>query len=432
MGNIRPSLQNLAASPRRGYPDLVFRFWISILCVTASLSAAEFPQAELSNGEIRLKIYLPDAKAGFYRATRFDWSGMIHSLVYKGHEYYGPWFQRVDPGVRDFTYDGADILASPCTAAVGPAEEFVTDTNQPLGYEEAKPGGTFVKIGVGALRKPDDSAYNRFHLYEIADPGNWSVRTAADSIEFTQELSDPSSGYGYLYRKTIKLANGNAAMQIEHSLRNTGRKPIETNVYNHNFLRIDGEAPGPNYTITTPFPIKSNRPPDPELAEIRGNQIVYLKTLANQDRVTTAMQGFGDRASDYDVRIDDKKAGAGLRIVGDRPLRSEALWSIRAVLAVEPFIHVAAAPGQEFTWAMTYSYYALTSQRAELPDGPGKDAFEKSCTTCHDAAQAINMRRTKAEWDRVIDDMVTRGANGSDEELDRIAAYLTKFFGKAN
>jgi cytochrome c5 len=67
-----------------------------------------------------------------------------------------------------------------------------------------------------------------------------------------------------------------------------------------------------------------------------------------------------------------------------------------------------------------------------LPDGPGKAAFEKNCTTCHEAAQAINMRRTKAEWERVIDDMVTRGANGSDQELDAITAYLTKFFGKGN
>jgi hypothetical protein len=83
---------------------------------------------------------------------------------------------------------------------------------------------------------------------------------------------------------------------------------------------------------------------------------VYLKSLVNQDRVSTAIQGFGDRANDYDVRINDKRAGVGLRITSDRPLQSEALWSIRAVLAVEPFIHISVAPGQEFTWEMTYAY----------------------------------------------------------------------------
>jgi hypothetical protein len=411
----------------------MLKFWAPILSAAACLSAADFPQTELSNGEIQLKIYLPDPKAGFYRASRFDWAGMIYSLVYKGHEFYGPWFQRIDPNVRDFSFDGADIVASPCTAAVGPAEEFVTETNQPLGYEDAKPGGTFVKIGVGALRRPDESPYNRFRLYEVADPGKWSVRTTADAVEFTQELSDPSAGYAYVYRKTIRLAKGSAGMQIEHSLRNTGRKPIDTNVYDHNFLRIDGESTGPSYTITTPFQIQSNRPPNRDFAGIRGNRIVYLKMLANQDRVATPMGGFSDRAGDYDVRVENNKAGVGLRITGDRPLQNESLWSIRAVLAVEPFIHVSAAPDKEFTWSMTYSYYALAGQQpSALPEGPGKAAFVKNCLTCHDAARALNMRRTVVQWERVVDDMVARGANGTDQELEAIIAYLTKFYGKEN
>lgn len=337
----------------------MFKFCLPVLCVSGILSAASFPETELSNREVRLKIYLPDAGAGFYRATRFDWSGMIGSLVYKGHEFYGPWFQRVDPAVRDFTYSGKDIVASPCTAGVGPAEEFVTASDQPLGFREAKPGGTFVKIGVGVLKKPDDSPYDHFRLYELADPGKWSIRTMADGVEFTQELKEPASGYAYLYRKSVKLAKDKAEFRIEHSLRNTGRMAIDTNVYDHNFLRIDGEAPGPDYVIKTPFPIKSDQPPTKGLAEIRGNQIVYLKSLANEDRVLMPIQGFSGRASDYDIRVENKRAGVGVKITADRPLQSEWLWAIRAVLAVEPYIHIAIAPGQEFSWAMTYDYHPL-------------------------------------------------------------------------
>ena len=54
-----------------------------LLCLAISLtpgSAAEFPQAEISNGQITAKIYLPDAKNGYYRSTRFDWSGAVYSL----------------------------------------------------------------------------------------------------------------------------------------------------------------------------------------------------------------------------------------------------------------------------------------------------------------------------------------------------------------
>jgi hypothetical protein len=411
----------------------MYRVCLPVLCLAASLSAAEYPQSDLSNGNLRLKVYLPDANAGFYRATRFDWAGMIGSLVYKGHEFYGPWFQRVDPAARDFSYEGAEIVASPCTAAVGPAEEFITDANLPLGYQEAKPGGTFVKIGVGALKKPDDSAYNRFRLYEIADPGKWTVRTAPDSIEFIQELSDAGSGYGYIYRKTLTLIQDKPVMRIEHSLRNAGQQPIDTNVYNHNFLRIDGAAPGPEYAIAVPFQIQSNRPPNADLAAVRGNRIVYLKTLANQDRVTTPIQGFADRPADYDIRVENRKAAVGVRITGDRPLQSESLWSIRAVLSVEPFIRISVAPGKEFTWSMNYEYYAVPVQAAGgLPEGAGKAAFEARCTTCHDAAQAIDTRRSATEWERVVEDMVARGANGTYEELEAIAAYLTRFFGKGS
>jgi hypothetical protein len=399
-----------------------------IVCFPALLAVAEdYPSAEISSSDLQVKLYLPDSKQGFYRATRFDWSGLISSLVYRGHEYYGQWFRRVDPKVRDFAYEGSDIVASPCTAALGPAEEFVSDGNQPLGYRDAKAGGTFVKIGVGALRKPDDSNYNRFALYELVDPGKWAVKKTANSIEFTQSLDDPRSGYGYVYRKTISLSKNE--MTIAHSLKNTGTKPIETSVYNHNFLRIDGAAPGPDYTITVPFAIQSNRPPNADLAEIRGNQILYKKILDNQDRVATPIQGFGSDAKDFDVRIENRNSGAGLRMTGDQPLQSESLWSIRAVLAVEPFVNVHAAPGEEFSWILKYAYLVQQTSSG-LPDGPGKQQLLKTCTSCHDEGPVIGVRRTKADWERIIDDMVGRGANGTDEDLDSIAAYLEKNFGK--
>ena len=59
-----------------------------------------------------------------------------------------------------------------------------------MGYDEAKPGGTFLKIGVGILRKPDDAPYSAYRLYEIVDGGKWSVKKSKDAVEFTQELHD--------------------------------------------------------------------------------------------------------------------------------------------------------------------------------------------------------------------------------------------------
>ena len=318
------------------------------------LCAAEPPHAEITNGQIHAKIYLPDAKNGYYRATRFDWSGVVYSLRYNGHDYYGPWFQKTDPSVHDFVYRDPDIVASPCTAITGPVDEFA-----PIGWDEAKPGGSFIKIGVGALRKPDEGKYDNYRLFEIIDSGKRTIKNDRQSIVFTQELADAPSGYAYIYRKTLRLTDGKPDMVMEHSLKNTGSRAIRTRVYNHNFLVLDGQPPGPGTVITVPFQIQTHRPPAKELAEIRGNQVVYLKTLQNRDIVTTPLEGFSPSPKDNDIRIENSRLGVGMRITGDRPLSSESLWSIRAVLAMEPFVTVAIEPGNEFTWTSTYTYYTL-------------------------------------------------------------------------
>jgi hypothetical protein len=129
---------------------------IAFALLMTRLAFGQFPQAEISNSQIRAKLYLPDPQAGYYRATRFDWSGVISSLEWNGHTYFGQWFNRYDPNLHD--------------SITGPVEEFLTNASG-LGYDEAKPGDSFVKIGVGALRRPDDAPFRQFNTYEITNPG---------------------------------------------------------------------------------------------------------------------------------------------------------------------------------------------------------------------------------------------------------------------
>lgn len=322
------------------------------------MNAADPPSAIITNGQIRAKLYLPDGVHGFYRGTRFDWSGVINSLQFAGHDYYGPWFTKTDPNVHDFIYQADEIIAGPCSAITGPVDEF-----GPVGWDDATPGRTFIKIGIGALRKPDDHPYDNYRLYEIADPGKWKIEKKGNSVEFVQTVADSSSGFGYVYRKDVKLIDGKPEMVLQHTLRNTGNRAIETTVYNHNFLVLDRQSLGAGVTLTVPFQIQSPRPPDKSLAEIRGNQIVYLKTLKGRDTVATSLQGFGDRVEDNQIRIENSALGAGMTIRADRPLVRESLWSIRSVIAVEPFIALSIEPGKEFTWTSTYEYFTLPAAR---------------------------------------------------------------------
>jgi hypothetical protein len=321
-----------------------------IFCIPLLISAADAPEARISNRLIDAKLYLPDPQQGYYRGTRFDWSGVISSLRYKGHEYFGQWFERYDPKIHD--------------AIMGPVEEFLTH-DAGLGYAEAKPGGSFIRIGVGVVQKPDEPAYERFKTYEIADPGRRKLRKGKDWIEFTHELSS-DGGYAYVYRKTIRLAKDKPVMTIEHALRNTGHKAIETAVYDHNFFVIDGQPTGPESVVRLPFEARATRDLK-GLAEVRASQVMYLKELEKGQSTFTELEGFGTTARDYDIRLENKKAGAGVRITGDRPIAKLVYWSIRTTFCPEPYINLSIEPGGESVWKISYEFYTLPEQSLEAP-----------------------------------------------------------------
>ena len=341
------------------------KFWVSaaLPAVAVLLSvfigpelsfAADYPHAEITNGKITAKLYLPDARDGYYRSTRFDWSGAIYSLEYEGHSFLGPWYDSIDPKVINFAFQGSQIVNGSCGALEGPAYEFQT----PLDWNSAKPGGEFIKIGVGVLRKTD-GAYNRFFPYEILDTGKWTVKTHRDRIEFQQVLSDPALGYAYVYRKVVRLVRGKPEMVIESSLKNTGRREIKSDVYAHNFTTIDHQPPGPDYTVNVPFQIQPGGERNSQLAEARGHEIVFKKVLNGEDQAIVFMRGFNDSSEDNQITIMNRKVGAGVRIHGDRPLLREFLWSIRTVLAVEAYVAIDIPPGGDFTWKNTYDYYTF-------------------------------------------------------------------------
>jgi len=76
----------------------------------------------------------------------------------------------------------------------------------------------------------------------------------------------------------------------------------------------------------------------------------------------------------------------------------------------------------------------LAAQEPEykLPDGPGKAAVEKMCSKCHDLEGVVHNRNTREGWEMVVDEMIARGAEGTDQEIDLVIEYLAANFGKVN
>ena len=69
---------------------------------------------------------------------------------------------------------------------------------------------------------------------------------------------------------------------------------------------------------------------------------------------------------------------------------------------------------------------------AQLPEGKGRDAVKKICSSCHEIGTVTGSRRTRIGWEQNVDDMVSRGAEGSDTDLQAVVDYLAKYFGKVN
>lgn len=312
-----------------------FLFLLLFFIWAEGLNAQEFPNAQISNHSIQAKLFLPESEIGYYRASRFDWSGLIYALEFKGHSYFGQWFEKYDPYLHE--------------AVMGPMEAF-----DPLGYVGDEK--TFTKIGIGILERIDTLPYHFSKPYPIVDHGVWNVETSENQIEFSHQLSKGS--FPYQYKKTIRLVEDKLIM--DHVLINDGEFPIETEVFNHNFFVIDDQTIGPGYVVQVPFQIEGDTSALGDFAEVRGNEVHYLKQLQGSDRARIRqMSGFNNSSDDYQITIENRDSRAGVKITSDRPISKMILWSEPRAICPEPYILVKVFPSESFTWSIIYEFYTL-------------------------------------------------------------------------
>jgi len=312
----------------------------------------DFPHVAISNGLITAQVYPPGEKR-LYRGTRFDHAGVVFHVTYKGQDYSTYWFDR-------FVVDPQDTAKYPagtqgaCCATSGPMEEF-----EPVGFDQAGPGGRFLKPGVGILARTIDK-YEQFSTLPILNEGKRSHTTTRNGARFTQDLQDAQTGYGYSYVKAVTLVPGKPQMTISHVLKNTGKKDIVTTVYAHNFLTL---SPGSEHmVITAPFAWEAEKPLQPELVKLDGKTIRYIAPIPAGATTMSLMNGFSDKVSDYDFTVTNTKTGFGQRIRADQPIARINMWSISTTYSLEPYIAISLKPGETKRWTYTYDFF-----------GPGED-----------------------------------------------------------
>jgi hypothetical protein len=315
---------------------------LTAAALLAPLYGQDYPKAEIDNGVIKVGLYLPDAEKGSYRSSRFDWSGVIYSLEFKGHRYFGKWYPKHDPLVND--------------AITGPAESFDTSGAGP-GYAEAQTGGQFIRIGIGTFERPEERAFSPYKTYKVVDPGKWEVSQGKNWIEFQQTLTS-KIGYAYVYTKRITLVEGKPELVIAHSLKNTGEKAISSTQFNHNFFVMDGKMSGPGITVKFPFDLKVVAD-FRGMLEAKGRELTYLKELTGNQSAQSLLEGYGPTAKDNEIVIENKIAGAGVKINGDRPIVRLNFWTRKETVCPEPYIQLDVPAGKTEKWETRYQFYTL-------------------------------------------------------------------------
>jgi len=78
---------------------------------------------------------------------------------------------------------------------------------------------------------------------------------------------------------------------------------------------------------------------------------------------------------------------------------------------------------------MSVVYLAFTASPQNLPPGDGKEIVEQKCGGCHAMKVVTSKRASKQQWSALVDQMVTRGADIEDEDIQTVIDYLAKNFG---
>jgi hypothetical protein len=305
---------------------------VMLTAVPAEPPESGWPHVVLENGGLRLEIALPDGDSGYYRSTRFDWSGVICQATWKGVPIFGEFRLPRDP-------ERPDSIA-------GTAEEF--DHSGPSTF--APEGGEFLKIGVGILRHNSGSPYASDTRYELADGGEWKVTRGTDWVEF-RHRAGPVRGVAYELRKRIVLGPEAGAFRIERTLVNTGVRELFTEHYGHNFFRIADDPVGRNYQILMPAdcPLERLGGTSSPVRVFRG-VCRFLRDLdpAEYFQFSVLHQGGGTFC------LSNTKAGLEVEVTSSAPAKRFVVFATDRTLSPELFTEIKLPPGESYSWSTRY------------------------------------------------------------------------------
>ncbi len=292
---------------------------------------AHKPKAiKITGNKLEIEIAYPGTS---YTGSRFDWTGFITKVVLDGkHTFCAP--ESIIPGEGSGGY--------------GFCNEFGIHT--PIGYDDAKPGEKFHKLGTGLLTRSDESNYFFFDKYEVS-PYPVTIESASDHVRFEVEPVDCNC---YAVHMIKEVSVDENSMIIKYSLKNVGSKLIQTEEYCHNFISIDNNPTGPEYLLKFPYSVESDETPD--VLNISGNEISWKKQPENDFYI---IPGGFKPVRNHSWELIHKPSGVGIREISTFQIQKVAVWGKGHVISPEVFVAVNIEPGQTQSWERVYEFFTL-------------------------------------------------------------------------
>ncbi|MEL6633365.1 MAG: hypothetical protein AAFQ83_17995 [Bacteroidota bacterium] len=289
----------------------------------------------LQNEFLAISLDLPDEG---YHFSRFDWTGKITHVRFKGIPMTVPEKQN-EPREELF--------------GKGLYNEFGIEA--PVGFDEVEVGEWFHKIGVGLLKK-DSSVYAFHHPYETR-PASFEFQGNDQHMKIVC-TSEVSNGYAYILNKEIKLEGSSLA--ISYELKNTGEKAIQTDEYVHNFFGIAGEWMGKDDELSFPFELKAegfgaNVNPEQKV-EIGDNDIRFNGT-PSEPFFFSNLTGGEKRTALW--TLTNLKHGIKIQESTDFPTDKINLWGTQHVISPELFFKIDLKAGEIVRWTRKYNFGEL-------------------------------------------------------------------------
>jgi hypothetical protein len=285
----------------------------------------------LKNDNLEIQIDAPNEN---YNFSRFDWTGKIASVKFKNIPI---------SGLEKVKSEDENLFGK------GFCNEFGIDSA--LGFDDAKIGDWFHKIGVGLLKK-EDNEYLFNKAYKIK-PAKFKIDAKEQKIRLSCK-SESANGFSYLLKKEIELhENG---FTIHYYLKNIGEKDIRSNEYTHNFIALNKASIGDQYLLNFPFKLKEQQFGEivnPEEKVVVGqNQINFASTI---DQEFFFSNLGGEERVKAEWELINLKSKISIKETGNFQTNKVNLWGCKHVISPELFYNIYLKPGKSTTWSRAYS-----------------------------------------------------------------------------